>query len=213
VTAVDQAGNVSAPSNILTASTNGDVTPPTAPEGLAVTDVTSSTVSLAWQAATDDVAVLRYTVFVNGLHYAFVPASSLSLKVSGLAHSTTHSFHVVAEDTSYNEGPASDTVTATTLASTDTTPPSAPSDLTATDYGCGLFELTWSASFDSVDVHALRYDIYVDGVLAPEASVFGDTITEVQVPLGVHTFEVRAVDRSGNVSAPSDAVTAEDRCG
>jgi chitinase len=211
VRAVDAAGNVSAPSNTVSATTNGDVTPPTAPSGLTVTEVTSSSVSLAWQPAMDDVGILRYIVHVNGQHYAFVTGTSV--KVSGLAHSTMHSFHVLAEDTSYQEGPASETVYATTLASADTTPPSAPTDVTATDYGCGLFELTWTASWDTVDHQALRYDVYVDGVLAPEASVFGDTITEVQAPLGVHTFVLRAVDRSGNTSEPSDPVTAEDRCG
>jgi chitinase len=213
VTAVDNAGNVSAPSNVVTATTNGDVTPPSAPTDLTVTEVTSTTVSLAWQPATDDVAVLRYIVYVNNMHYAFVAATNpTSIKVSGLAHSTLHSFYVIAEDTSHHEGPASETVTATTLASADTTPPSAPSDLGATDYGCGLFELTWTEAFDTADHYALRYDVYVDGVLAPEASVIGDTITEVQVPLGVHTFFVTATDRSGNTSEPSNVVTAEDRC-
>jgi chitinase len=213
VKAVDNAGNVSASSNIVTATTNGDVTPPSAPTDLTVTEVTSTSVSLAWEPATDDVGVLRYVVYVNNAHYAFVAATSpTSIRVSGLAHSTTHSFHVIAEDTSHQEGPASETVSATTLASADTTPPSAPSDLVATDYGCGLFELTWTAAYDTADGHALRYDVYVDGALAPEASVFNDTITEVQVPLGIRTFVVTATDRSGNTSEPSNTVTAEDRC-
>jgi hypothetical protein len=104
-----------------------------------------------------------------------------------------------------------------TLQSPDVTPPSAPRLRGAdADVGCGNFFLDWTESRDNVDPQwALRYDIYMDGGLVPDASVVGDYFVELSVdvaPGSRHTFVVRAVDRSGNVSGPSNAKTEEDTC-
>jgi hypothetical protein len=152
---------------------------------------------------------------VDDALYAYVqPTGPASAKVTALAHSTTYRFRVQAEDTSGNDGPSSGAVTATTLASVDTTPPSAPSNVFAFDYGCALFELTWTESQDNTDpAFAIRYDIYVNGATTPAASVTGDTITDVQTSPGTSTFVIKAVDRSGNTSQPSSPATGTDRCG
>ena len=60
VRATDAAGNVSAVSNTVTATTQGgggDTQPPTAPTNLAAPSTTSSSVSLTWSASTDNVGV------------------------------------------------------------------------------------------------------------------------------------------------------------
>ena len=218
VTAVDQAGNVSAPSNTVTASTNGDDTPPTAPTGVNVTDVTSTTVSLTWQPAIDDVGVNNYIVYNGNVPYGSVtPTGPTSATVNGLAYETTYSFYVVAEDTSGQEGPPSETVMATTEASVDTTPPSAPTSLfVAADAGCGNFFLDWTESRDDIDPQwAIRYDVYMDDEQVPVGSVTGDYFIELHVdvePVSTHAFFLRAVDRSGNTSEPSNVFTEEDTC-
>jgi hypothetical protein len=104
-----------------------------------------------------------------------------------------------------------------TLRSADVTPPSAPRLRdAAADVGCGNFLLDWTESRDNVDPRsALRYDIYMDGELVPGASVTGDFFVELSVdvePGSTHTFVVRAVDRSGNVSQPSNSKTERDSC-
>src|SRR6267378_6650959 len=43
-----------------------DTTAPTAPTGLSVSAVTPTTLTLSWSAATDNVAVTGYNVYVNG---------------------------------------------------------------------------------------------------------------------------------------------------
>ena len=43
-----------------------DTTPPTAPTGLAVTGTTQTGVSLTWNAATDNVGVTGYALYLNG---------------------------------------------------------------------------------------------------------------------------------------------------
>jgi chitodextrinase len=46
--------------------TTGDTTPPSVPTGLAATSVTSSSVSLKWNASSDNVGVTGYTIYRNG---------------------------------------------------------------------------------------------------------------------------------------------------
>ena len=104
-----------------------------------------------------------------------------------------------------------------TLDVPDTTPPSAPRLVdAAADAGCGNFFLDWKESRDNVDPQwALRYEIFMDGELVPDATVFGDYFVELSVdvePGSRHTFVVRAFDRSGNASAPSNAKTETDDC-
>ena len=99
----------------------------------------------------------------------------------------------------------------------DTTPPSAPRLVdAAADVGCGNFFLDWKESRDNVDPQwSLRYEVYMDGELVPDATVIGDYFVELSVdvePGSTHTFVVRAFDRSGNVSAPSNAKTETDTC-
>ena len=104
------------------------------------------------------------------------------------------------------------------LGGPDTTPPSAPRLVdAAADVGCGNFFLDWKESRDNVDPQwSLRYEVYMDGELVPDATVIGDYFVELSVdvePGSTHTFVVRAFDRSGNVSAPSNARTETDTCG
>ena len=104
-----------------------------------------------------------------------------------------------------------------TLNGIDTTPPSTPRLVdAAADVGCGNFFLDWKESRDNVDPQwALRYEIYMDGELVPGATVIGDYFVELSVdvePGSTHTFVVRAFDRAGNVSNPSNAKTETDTC-
>lgn len=99
----------------------------------------------------------------------------------------------------------------------DTTPPSAPRLIdAAADVGCGNFFLDWKGSRDDVDPQwSLRYEVFVDGELVPGGTVIGDYFVELSVnvePGSTHTFVVRTFDRSGNVSAPSNARTETDTC-
>ncbi|WP_033259700.1 MULTISPECIES: discoidin domain-containing protein [Kitasatospora] len=93
-----------------------DTTAPTAPGGLRVTGQSDTTVSLAWNAATDDVAVTGYRVLLGGAVAAATAATSAT--VTGLSPATAYAFTVRALDAAGNLSAASAQVTATTSAAT-----------------------------------------------------------------------------------------------
>ncbi|GLW69236.1 hypothetical protein Kpho02_15350 [Kitasatospora phosalacinea] len=93
-----------------------DTTAPSAPGGLRVTGLSDTTVSLAWNAATDDVAVTGYRVLRGDAVAATTAATSCT--VTGLSPATAYGFTVRALDAAGNLSPASAQVTATTSAAT-----------------------------------------------------------------------------------------------
>jgi MYXO-CTERM domain-containing protein len=92
----------------------GDTQAPTAPSGLAVTGHTSSTISLAWTAATDNVGVTAYRILEGTTQVGTTATTSFT--VTGLAASSTHTYTVIAVDAAGNRSTASTAVTATTSA-------------------------------------------------------------------------------------------------
>ncbi|MFJ8495572.1 discoidin domain-containing protein [Streptomyces sp. NPDC094038] len=105
--------------------TAGDTTPPAAPGGLTVTGHTGDSVSLAWNASTDNVGVTGYRVLrVSGSTGTQVGATAVaSFTVTGLAAATAYTFDVVAHDAAGNVSQPSNQVTVTT------DPPSGTTDL------------------------------------------------------------------------------------
>jgi chitinase len=124
VAAIDAAGNRSY-SDLLIVRTPRDTIAPSAPTGLQVDSVSASQVALSWDPAIDESAVASYAVFTSsGQIVEWAPGTSR--KVIGLPPDKQFTFYVKARDYGGNVSPASNTVTATTLPSNDTTPPSAP---------------------------------------------------------------------------------------
>jgi hypothetical protein len=183
-----------------------DRRPPTVPV-LSVTETGTTHVSLQWTASNDDQPYVFYQVFVNGNASVWAGANT-SATVTGLAPATTYVFTVRARDNGINWSASSNAVSATTRPSTkgsDTTPPSAPGNLSGFDGGCGEAWLRWDASTDNVDPQlALRYDVFVNGRLRPESTVIGGTSTVAYAAVeGSNKFELYAVDTAGNRSAPA----------
>ncbi|MCE3076466.1 endonuclease [Chryseobacterium gwangjuense] len=96
-----------------------DTQAPTTVNGLTVSGTTSSSISLAWNASTDNVGVTSYNVYMNGSLKTTV--SSTSTTISGLSASTTYSFYIVAKDAAGNSSSNSSTVSGTTTGTV--TPP------------------------------------------------------------------------------------------
>jgi len=97
-----------------------DTQAPTAATGLAVSGTTSNSISLAWNASTDNVGVTSYTIYMNGSLKATV--SSTSATISGLAASTAYSFYIVAKDAAGNSSSNSSTVSGTTAGTVTQSP-------------------------------------------------------------------------------------------
>lgn len=86
----------------------------------------------------------------------------------------------------------------------DTTPPSAPTGLTASVAG-GVIDLSWTASTDNVGV--VGYDVFRDGTYL--TSVDGTSTTDASASRAIeHCYEVSARDFAGNVSARSTPACA-----
>ncbi|MBJ6761267.1 cellulose binding domain-containing protein [Myxococcaceae bacterium JPH2] len=95
-----------------------DTTPPTAPTSLHATAVTSSQVTLAWDASTDNVAVTGYAVSAGGAVLASPSGTGVTLM--GLLPATTYVFTATARDAAGNVSPASASVSVTTAAAAST---------------------------------------------------------------------------------------------
>ncbi|MFC5468967.1 carbohydrate binding domain-containing protein [Cohnella suwonensis] len=115
VKAKDAAGNVSAASAALSVTTKSDdATAPSAPGNLTVTGTTSSSISLSWSAATDNVGVAEYAIYRGGAKVATVAAGTTSYTDAGLTASTTYAYTVTASDAAHNESAQSNAATGTT---------------------------------------------------------------------------------------------------
>lgn len=105
------ANGASANSTEVNATTLVDVNPPTAPVNLVATNSSRTWIALDWEDATDDVGVVKYEVYVNGVKkYVTTQTSFVVNNLTGLQ---TYSFYVKALDAKGNVSPASNQISAT----------------------------------------------------------------------------------------------------
>ncbi|WP_153452253.1 glycoside hydrolase family 6 protein [Streptomyces smaragdinus] len=178
---------------------------PTVPSGLRVTGTTSSTVSLAWTASTDNTAVTGYDVYRNGAVVG--TATGTTYTDSGLNPTTAYQYRVRAKDRAGNVSDQSSQVTGTTTAGQggeDRDAPTVPAGLRVTGTTASSVSLSWTASSDNVGVTS--YDVYRDGVIV--GSPTGTTYTDTGLTATTtYQYQVRARDLAGNASATTSQVT------
>lgn len=134
-----------------------DTEAPTAVTNLKVTETTSNTATLTWTAATDNVGVTGYDVYVNGTLKS--TETGLTATVNGLAASTTYTFYIVTRDAERNSSVASVTVEGTTAAPAAGTTSCASEDFqtipaNATSYATQTWTnagITWTATDSRTD--------------------------------------------------------------
>ncbi|HEY2491963.1 MAG TPA: fibronectin type III domain-containing protein [Paenibacillus sp.] len=171
-----------------------DTVPPSVPSNLQSTGKTSSSVSLAWNASTDNVGVAGYTVTYGTTS---VNVAGTSTTMNGLAANTTYTFTVKAKDAAGNQSAESNAVTVTTNASSvDTTAPTVPTNLQVTGKTNSSVSLSWLASTDNVGVtgYTVTWGSSSVNVTTPTATVTGLSAGTA------YTFTVTAKDAAGNVS-------------
>ena len=164
VYAVDNQLNVSGNSNTVTATTEPDLVPPSAPV-LSASTVSPSQIWLSWTESVDDLrsSFVDYSIYVNGALETNVGWLIQGYALRHLTPSTGYTIKVVARDTAGNTA-ESNSVSVTTPASADTVPPSAPTNVRVeSDDGCGLVWLAWDQSTDNVDPQsAIEYEFIIN---------------------------------------------------
>lgn len=106
--ATDSQDNVASCLQTIIVGPGADTTPPSAPTNLRTTAQTTSTISLAWNASTDNVGVVRYRVYRNNVHVGNPTGTTYT--DTGLTANTQYSYYVRAEDAAGNLSAASNTL-------------------------------------------------------------------------------------------------------
>jgi fibronectin type 3 domain-containing protein len=131
VTAIDAAGNESAPSATASATPQAppDTTAPSAPGGLTATSGDTK-VTLSWSASTDNVGVASYRIYRQNADGSWpltstgnTPSATRTFTDSGLTDGTAYTYRVTAIDAAGNESAPSATASATPQAAP---PPQGP---------------------------------------------------------------------------------------
>ena len=181
--------------------TGVDTAAPTAPT-LSASGTTITTTNLSWTGATDNVSVVGYDVYKDGVLLGSTTTAT-TFPVTGLTASTTYAFTVKAKDAAGNVSVASNTVNVTTLAP-DTTAPTAPV-LSASGTTDVATNLSWTAATDNTGVTG--YDVYKNGVLLGSTTTATTYAVTGLTASTTYAFTVKAKDAAGNVSAASNTVS------
>lgn len=185
--------------NFTIVSGVADTQAPTAPT-LSASGTTGTSTNLSWTGATDNVAVTGYDVFQGTTLLGSTAATTFA--VTGLTPATTYSFTVRAKDAAGNVSVASNPVSVTTTAP-DTTAPTAPT-LSASGTTATSTNLSWTGATDNVAVTG--YDVFRGTTLIGSTASTTFAVTGLTAAT-TYTFNVRAKDAAGNVSANSNTVT------
>lgn len=207
VAAYDAMGNLSEQSEPASATTLegpvADTEAPSVPTNLVATPIYYHKIGLTWTASTDNVGVVGYKIYRDGVKIG--STSGTSHHDSGLIASTTYSYTVAAYDKAGNISAQCGAVSATTPEGPDTTAPSAPTDLVATAVSSSQINLTWTVSTDNVALKG--YKIYRNGTLIATSTTNSYSNTGL-VASTEYTYTVAAYDTAHNISAQSNSATA-----
>lgn len=177
-----------------------DSTPPTPPGNLVMTSTTKD--SFSWTAATDNVRVVAYDIYRNGIYLATVGPNVTSYTDTKGASGTRYTYRVDARDLAGNTASA----LVTTSGTADTTAPTTPSGLTASGVGYTRASLSWGASSDGGGL--VYYTVVRNGRSVARVPAGTTTYTDTQLRPGTaYTYRVVAVDRSSNSSAASNTAS------
>jgi chitodextrinase len=201
--------------------TIASVTPPTdnctgnpsTPGTITRAAFTYTSVSLSWPASTAaaNCTLAGYHVFRNGTLLADV-TNGTTFEDGGLNAGTSYNYTVQAFDTGGHTSASSASVSLSTKA--DDQAPNAPTGFTAVANASASIALNWTPSTDMPTPGGsgvTGYSIYRNNDTQPTYTVTGaNTFTDSNVMADTtYTYTVRAVDKSGNQSAPSNIVSVK----
>ena len=180
-----------------------DKTPPTTPTNLRITASGPTSVSLAWNASTDNSSNWWYCVQQDGLGCFRVNPPQTTFTNPKLWPNRTYNFSVIAIDAVGNRSGSSNTVSYTTPP--DLTPPTAPT-LTVTAVWPTRISLSWTESVDNAT--QVWYTLIADGTpyFSDQIGYRAATVLDL-APETTYVFKVTVRDYFGN-TAESNVVSA-----
>ena len=115
VSAYDDNGNESTLSRIVAMSTTNtrDVVPPSQPQNIRYSNISDTVINLEWDASTDNIAVVGYDIYIDGVNTYTV--AGLSKEITLLTSRTDYLVKVQAVDSAGNVSIFSDTLNIQTL--------------------------------------------------------------------------------------------------
>jgi chitinase len=191
----------------------GDVTAPSQVVGVQGTALNANQISLTWDAATDNIGVTGYEVYVSeaGVDYTLASApTTASAIVSSLSPSALYLIKVRARDAVGNFGAMSDPIVVLTPPS-DVTPPSDLTGLAVTPVDFQSLDLVWTAGTDNLGDPRTSIEMCQGATctLFALASTVNAGTNTLRVsglhPLTTYRFRGKHVDAAGNVSVDYSA--------
>jgi glucose/arabinose dehydrogenase len=185
-----------------------DSVPPTAPGQPSCANITENSIDLSWGASTDNVGVAGYDIYHDGNLLSQTTGTGTTKTLTGLTPNTQYRLSVFARDAAGNVSLSSPQAFCTTLASSDTSAPTAPTNLTFSNLSASGVTLSWGASTDNVGVVA--YDVRAGTTVVKSVNGTPPATTTTVTSLAcntAYTLNVVARDLAGNVSAQSNTVS------
>ena len=176
--------------------TTNDSEPPTVPTSVSLSNITTYSIDVSWTAATDNIGVTSYDIFVDGNLNG--NTASTNYTITGLSSSTTYAVTVLAKDISNNTSDQTTAVNGVTLVDND--PPSTPTNLIVSNEIGNSFRVSWTASTDNTAVTS--YDVYLDGIFNTNTINTAVTITNLIIST-TYSVTVLAKDSADNESQKS----------
>ncbi|WP_298883713.1 endonuclease [uncultured Polaribacter sp.] len=181
--------------------TNNDTEAPSVPTSISITNITTFSVDISWDASTDNTKTTSYDVFVDG--NLIVNTTTTNTKVTGLNSDTNYAFTVLAKDIANNLSAQSVAINATTLA--DSEAPTIPTNIIISNETGESFKISWGASTDNTAVTG--YDIYIDETNLYTTSETTYTVANLTNST-TYSVQILAKDAKDNKSALSTSVNA-----
>lgn len=171
-----------------------DTEPPSAPGAPTFTNVTMTSATANWTAASDNREVVGYEYRLNAGSWQSTISTAANL--TGLTPATTYTVQVRARDAASNLSAAS----SNSFTTPDSAAPTVPTNLAASASGATSVNLSWSASTDNVAVAG--YHIFRNSAQVATATTTSYSNTSLSTG-ATYSYQVRAFDAAGNVSALS----------
>lgn len=175
-----------------------DTAPPTTPQNLSATTISTTQIDLSWTSSSDDIAVTGYKIYRDNNQIAIVTSPSYQDK--NLSPNTTYIYRVSAYDAAGNISPQSVSSSATTLSATDNTPPSL-SLISANSISESSATIIWGTDEPATSFVDYGLDTNYSNMADDLSLVTSHNLVLSNLSSGTtYYFRVRSTDAAGNES-------------